>query len=138
MHIKASVFFQVSVAISDFKSSLSSSNLQPLTISRVLLISSFTNTVTDTMSTSLWSLWTNQYKPTFGHFLPLFDGLFLWSIYCTYLWMVKKPGRNTLFYKNKPHVGVRLGVINDICYVFSMSVVVVRCEHSVRMGWPVI
>lgn len=44
----------------------------------------------------------------------------------------------TLFYKNKPHVGVRLGVINDICYVFSMSVVVVRCEHSVRMGWPVI
>lgn len=40
----------------------------------------------------------------------------------------------TLFYKNKPHVGVRLGVINDICYVFSMSVVVVRCEHSVRMG----
>lgn len=54
--------------------------------------------------------------------------------------MVKKPGRNcdfnygTLFYKNKPHVGVRLGVINDICYVFSMSVVVVRCEHSVRMG----
>lgn len=53
MHIKASVFFQVSVAISDFKSSLSSSNLQPLTISRVLLISSFTNTVTDTMSNSL-------------------------------------------------------------------------------------
>lgn len=40
----------------------------------------------------------------------------------------------TLFYKNKPHVGVRLGLINDICYVFSMSVVVVRCEHSVRMG----
>lgn len=40
----------------------------------------------------------------------------------------------TLFYKNKPHVGVRLGVINGICYVFSMSVVVVRCEHSVRMG----
>lgn len=41
MHLKASVFFQVAVAIGDYKSS---SNLRPLTISRVLLISSFTNT----------------------------------------------------------------------------------------------
>lgn len=54
--------------------------------------------------------------------------------------MVKKLGRNCdfnygiLFYKNKFYVGVRFGVINDICYVFSMFVVVVRCEYSVRMG----